>query len=76
MIGEGAFGKVLKAEAYIPRLGPMRLTVAVKTLKGTCNINYVLYQNHAGTVNCSIIRVISLAYFVLQKMQQMWNSQI
>lgn len=33
-IGEGAFGRVLKAEAYIPRLGPMRLTVAVKTLKG------------------------------------------
>ena len=33
-IGEGAFGRVLKAEAYIPRLGSMRLTVAVKTLKG------------------------------------------
>ncbi|XP_046849915.1 fibroblast growth factor receptor 4-like [Xenia sp. Carnegie-2017] len=32
-IGEGAFGRVLKAEAYVPRLGSMRLTVAVKTLK-------------------------------------------
>ncbi len=33
-IGEGAFGRVLKAKAYIPRLGSMWLTVAVKTLKG------------------------------------------
>ncbi|XP_028414940.1 fibroblast growth factor receptor 2-like [Dendronephthya gigantea] len=32
-IGEGAFGTVLKAEAYIQRLGAARLTVAVKTLK-------------------------------------------
>ena len=34
IIGEGAFGRVLKAEAYVTRLGPTRLTVAVKTLKG------------------------------------------
>jgi hypothetical protein len=33
-IGEGAFGRVLKAKACIPRLGSMWLTVAVKTLKG------------------------------------------
>ena len=33
-IGEGAFGRVLKAKAYIPRLGSTWLTVAVKTLKG------------------------------------------
>ncbi len=33
-IGEGAFGRVLKAKVYIPRLGSMWLTVAVKTLKG------------------------------------------
>ncbi len=32
-IGEGAFGRVLKAKAYIPRLGSTWLTVAVKTLK-------------------------------------------
>ena len=34
MIGKGAFGRVLKAKAYIPRLGSKWLTVAVKTLKG------------------------------------------
>ncbi len=33
-IGEGAFGRVLKAKAYIPCLGSTWLTVAVKTLKG------------------------------------------
>ena len=36
VIGEGAFGKVLKAEALdVDRLESVRVTVAVKTLKGT-----------------------------------------
>ena len=34
MIGKGAFGRVHKAKAYMPRLGSTWLTVAVKTLKG------------------------------------------
>ena len=33
-IGEGAFGQVLQAKAYIPKFGPKWITVAVKTLKG------------------------------------------
>ena len=33
-IGEGAFGRVLKAKAYIPKFGSKWMTVAVKTLKG------------------------------------------
>ena len=32
-IGEGAFGRVLKANAYVPKFGSKWITVAVKTLK-------------------------------------------
>ncbi len=43
-IGEGAFGRVLKAKAYIPSLGSTWLTVAVKTLKGM-EVKLLRYSN-------------------------------
>lgn len=47
VIGEGAFGKVLKAEAFdITRLKTNKSIVAVKTLKGSCVTMIYKRNNH------------------------------